>query len=114
MRVCRMRSHLLFYCMLAAAALAPSVVGAADLAQGKKKAAMCAVCHGLDGLSKNPEAPNLAGDNANYLVKQLKAFQSGARQNEQMSIVAASLSDEDVTDLAAWYSSLKVTVELPQ
>ena len=58
------------------------------MAAGKKKARLCAVCHGLDGLSKNPEAPNLAGDDAGYIVKQLKAFQSGARQNEQMSIMA--------------------------
>jgi cytochrome c553 len=72
------------------------------------------VCHGLNGLSKNPDAPNLAGDSANYLVKQLKAFQSGARQDEQMSIMAKSLSDEDVANLAAWYSSLEVTVEMPQ
>ena len=83
-------------------------------AAGKTKAAMCAVCHGLDGLSKNPEAPNIAGDNATYLKKQLHAFKSGERQNPQMSIVASGLSDEDIADLAAWYSSLKVTVEMPQ
>jgi cytochrome c553 len=87
---------------------------AADLATGKKKAAMCAVCHGLNGIAKNPEAPNIAGDNANYLKKQLQAFKNGERQNPQMSIVAGGLSDEDIADLATWYSSLKVTVEMPQ
>lgn len=114
MRVCRMRSNLLFYCMLAAATLAPSAVRAADAAEGKKTAAMCAVCHGINGLSKNPDAPNLAGDNANYLIKQLKAFRAGARQDEQMSIIAQSLSDDDMANLAAWYSSIKVTVEMPE
>ena len=83
------------------------------MAAGKKKAVMCAVCHGLNGLSKNPEAPNLAGDNANYIIKQLKAFQSGARKNEQMSIIVQSLSEDDVANLAAWYSAIKVTVEMP-
>jgi cytochrome c553 len=84
------------------------------VAAGRKKAVACAACHGINGLSKNPEAPNLAGDNANYLIKQLKAFQSGTRQDEQMSIMAKGLSDEDMTDLAAWYSSLEVTVEMPK
>jgi cytochrome c553 len=87
---------------------------AADATAGKAKAAMCAVCHGLNGLAKNPEAPNLAGNNANYLVKQLKAFKSGERKNDQMSIIVESLSDDDMANLAAWYSSLKVTVEMPQ
>ncbi len=87
---------------------------AADALAGKKKAALCAVCHGLDGIAKNPDAPNLAGDNANYIIKQLHAFQSGARQQEQMSVVAKGLSDDDVANVAAWYSGLKVKVEMPQ
>ncbi len=109
-----MPSNQLFYCLLAVAILAPGIVRAADPAVGKKTAAMCAVCHGINGLSKNPDAPNLAGDNANYLIKQLKAFQAGARQDEQMSIIAQSLSEDDIANLAAWYSSIKVTVEMPQ
>ncbi len=112
-----MRLGVVSGCLLAAIALAPATASAADaaaLAAGKKKAMTCAVCHGLDGLSKNPEAPNLAGDDANYLIKQLKAFQNGTRQNEQMSIMVKTLSDTDLTNLAAWYSSLKVTVEMPQ
>jgi cytochrome c553 len=98
-------------------AMLPVPASAADMAAiaaGKKTAATCAVCHGLDGLSRNPEAPNLAGDNADYLIKQLKAFQDGTRQHEQMSIVAKGLSDSDVANVAAWYSSIKVTVEMPQ
>ena len=88
---------------------------AADPGAGRKKAATtCAVCHGVDGLSKNPDAPNLAGNNATYLVKQLKAFKSGARQQDQMSIIAQDLSEDDMANVAAWYSSLKVTVTMPQ
>jgi cytochrome c553 len=88
---------------------------AADPAAGKKVAsATCAVCHGIDGLAKNPEAPHLAGETAAYLVKQLKAFKSGARKHEQMSIIAEGLSDEDMANVAAWYSKIKITVEMPK
>ena len=87
---------------------------AADAAAGKSKAAQCTVCHGLDGLAKNPDAPNLAGDSANYIRKQLGAYRSGERKDPQMSIMAKDLSDDDIADLAAWYSSLKVTVEMPK
>ena len=96
----------------AVALLAPAE--AADPAAGRKKAQMCAVCHGLDGIGKNPEVPNLAGESPFYLTRQLEAFRSGARQHEQMSIIAQGLSEEDIGDLAAWYSSLKVTVEMPE
>jgi cytochrome c553 len=99
--------------VLSAAGLTAGAAAAGDPQLGKTKAAMCAVCHGLDGLAKNPDAPNLAGDNANYLIKQLDAFKSGARQDPQMSIIASGLSDEDIANLAAWYSGLKVTVEMP-
>ncbi|RLP24657.1 cytochrome c [Mesorhizobium sp. YM1C-6-2] len=92
----------------------PAPVAAADAAAGKTKAAKCSVCHGLDGLAKNPDAPNLAGDSANYIRKQLGAYRSGERKDPQMSIMAKGLSDDDIADLAAWYSSLKVTVEMPK
>ena len=101
-----------FFAALLAAALNPAA--AADAAAGKTKAAKCTVCHGLDGLAKNPDAPNLAGDSANYIRKQLGAYRSGERKDPQLSIMAKNLSDEDIADLAAWYSSLKVTVEMPK
>ena len=94
------------------AALNPAA--AADAAAGKAKAGKCRICHGLDGLAKNPDAPNLAGDSANYIRKQLGAYRSGERKDPQMTIMAKDLSDDDIADLAAWYSSLKVTVELPE
>lgn len=85
-----------------------------DARAGRKKAAQCAACHGLDGLSKLPIAPNIAGSPAMYIEKQLKAFRSGERSEENMSVVAKLLSDADIADLAAWYSSLQVEVTLPQ
>ncbi len=74
---------------------------------------MCNVCHGKDGIAQNPEAPNLAGESAIYIEKQLVAFKRGERQHRQMSIIAKQLKDEDIKNLAAWYAAMKVTVELP-
>jgi cytochrome c553 len=88
-------------------------VFAADAAAGRQKAQMCAVCHGLDGLAKVPDAPNLAGESPVYTARQLHAFKNGERKHEQMSIIAQGLSEEDIADLAAWYGGLKVTVEMP-
>ena len=94
-------------CVLPAAA-------AGDAAAGKKKAGVCATCHGMDGLSKLPEAPNLAGQNVIYLVKALGDFKAGARKNEVMAVVTTPLSPEDIADLAAYYSSIQITVKPPQ
>jgi cytochrome c553 len=80
---------------------------AGDIAAGKAKAASCAGCHGADGISANPLWPNLAGQKAPYLVKQLKAFRDGVRQDPMMSAMARPLSDADIENLAAYYSSLK-------
>jgi cytochrome c553 len=77
---------------------------------GRQKAEKCAACHGLDGLSKIAEAPNLAGQNEHYLVEQLGAFKSGARQNEMMSIVIQDLSQTDIEDLAAYYAAIEIRV----
>lgn len=87
----------------------------ADAAAGRAKAQMtCAVCHGLDGIARVPDAPHLAGESAIYLTAQLEAFRSGARQHQQMSIIAQGLSDEDIADLADWYASIRITAEMPE
>lgn len=91
----------------------PATASAADIKAGRQKAMQCSVCHGRDGVAVNPDAPNLAGESAIYIEKQLKAFRSGARQNEQMTIMAKDLSDADIADLAAWYQAMKVSVTLP-
>ncbi|WP_406856807.1 cytochrome c [Alsobacter sp. KACC 23698] len=96
---------------LAAAALAvASQAQAADVKAGRQKALQCQTCHGLDGLSKIPEAPHLAGQVEDYLVKALKDYKSGARKNEMMSVVAPNLSDGDMADLAAYYSAIQIEV----
>jgi cytochrome c553 len=82
-----------------------------DAKAGRAKAeSVCAVCHGLDGLAKIAEAPNLAGQNENYLIAQLTAFKAGDRKNEMMSIVIQNLSDADIENLAAYYSAIEISV----
>jgi cytochrome c553 len=86
---------------------------AGDVKSGRHKALQCQTCHGLDGQSKLPEAPSLAGQNNVYLVKALKDYRSGARKDDTMSIVTRNLKDQDIDDLAAYYSAIPVTVGLP-
>ena len=64
-------------------------------------------------MSRQREAPNLAGQSAVYLVKALKDYRSGARKNDMMSLVAPALKDTDIDDLAAYYSAIEVTVGAP-
>jgi len=80
---------------------------AGDVAAGKAKSVVCAACHGAEGISSNALWPNLAGQHAAYMVKQLKAFKSGARKDPVMSPMAAPLSDQDMENLAAYFASLK-------
>ncbi|MGE0752728.1 MAG: cytochrome c [Variibacter sp.] len=95
-------------------AFCSSVHAAGDIKAGRQKALQCQTCHGLDGLSKLPDAPNIAGSPEPYLVKQLDAFRKGERKNEMMSVVAQPLSDQDIADLAAYYAAIEVTVKVPK
>jgi cytochrome c553 len=102
--------------ILIAAAAAGALAGSAaagDVKAGRQKALQCQTCHGLDGMAKLPEAPNLAGQSEAYLVKALKDFRSGARKNDVMSLVIATLSDADIADLAAYYAAIPVTAGPP-
>ena len=103
----------LIFLLAAIVACSASAQAAGDAAAGKKKAAMCQVCHGLDGIAKLPDAPNLAGQKEIYLVRSLTAYKTGERKNEQMAVVAKVLSDEDIANLAAYYAAIKITVAKP-
>lgn len=106
--------------VVAAAALCellvvPQGVAAQDLAAGRRKAIACQVCHGMDGIAKLPDAPNLAGQPSLYLERALRAYRAGERRNEVMSIAAKSLSDEDIRDLSAYYAGIQIEVKaVPQ
>jgi cytochrome c553 len=96
------------------AAAAAAAADAADAAAGRRKAVQCQACHGLDGLSKLPNAPHLAGQPEPYLVKSLNDYRTGARQHDMMTIAAKELSDQDVADLAAFYAAIEFTVMPPR
>jgi cytochrome c553 len=87
-----------------------SMCSAGDVKAGRAKALMCQACHGMDGLSKVPDAPNIAAQIEPYIVAQLQAYKSGARKNDAMSVVAPSLSDTDIDDLAAYFSAIEINV----
>jgi len=97
-----------FVMLVLAASLAAAHAG--DIRAGAALAEKCQACHGLDGLSKIAEAPNIAGQSEEYLIEQLNAFKTGERHNEMMGIVAPTLSDKDIEDLASYYSAIEITV----
>jgi cytochrome c553 len=88
-----------------ALAAAPAAAPAPDLAKGQASAAVCAACHTVDGSRGSPANPILAGQHPEYLVKQLQEFKSGKRKNAIMAGFAATLSDDDMRNVAAFYAS---------
>ena len=72
---------------------------------GRDKARACQVCHGKGGHSTNPTYPRLAGQHAKYIIKQLKAFKAGTRKDPIMNGMAATLEDQDMQDVAAFFES---------
>ncbi len=87
---------------------------AADLAKGKALSVQCSVCHGKNGIAKDPESSNLAGQSAYYLEKAMVDYQKGLREDRRMSIIAKGLSIEDIKNLAAWYAAFEITVTEPE
>ena len=93
--------------LVAAASVASiNVAIAGDAAAGKARAQTCAGCHGADGIGTQPNFPNLKGQKEEYLKTALKAFKDGSRKNSIMNGMAGTLSDADIDNLAAYFSSL--------
>lgn len=82
--------------------------GALALADTPEKAATCIACHGPNGNSSMPNTPSLAGQNSRYLYLQLRDFKEGRRENPMMTPMAATLSREEMRDLAAYFSEQKL------
>jgi cytochrome c553 len=103
---------------MVALAVLPLTAGATawagDVAAGRRKAIACQTCHGLDGLSKLPEAPHLAGQPERYLVKSLDEYRKGVRQHEMMTLVVKDLTDRDIADLAAYYGAIEISATPPK
>ncbi len=98
-------------CVLVSQASAEGLVDGSAQA-GKAKAITCGACHGPDGNSVNPVWPSIAGQHPTYIVEQLQAFKSGARTEPLMLGQAMMLSDEDMRDLAVYFSELPVATKV--
>ncbi len=83
---------------------------AGDAAAGQSKAAVCGACHGADGNSPAPNFPKLAGQGQRYLLKQMHDIKAGNRQVLEMTGLLTNVSDEDLQDIAAYFSSQKMSV----
>ena len=96
------------YAILAAGLLlaAPAAFADGDVAAGKDKAQTCAACHGLNGISSSDQFPILAGQYKDYLIQALHEYKSGARTNSIMKGMAAGLSEDDIQNLAQYFSGL--------
>jgi cytochrome c553 len=101
-----MKARLLLAAVLVVAS-GTTLAASGDASVGKKKSAPCAVCHGAEGVSASPEFPNLAGQYADYIEAAIKHYQNGKRKNPIMQAQVEKLSQKDVLDLAAYFSSLK-------
>lgn len=95
------------------ALVATPAFAADDGAKPPAKVAICGACHGTDGIAKLGMYPNLAGQYDNYIKQALHAYKSGERQNAIMNAQAAGLSDKDIDELAAWFSSRPAKVYTP-
>src|ERR1700744_3986367 len=103
-------------CLILALGLTFGPAGAdGDVKAGAQKirTLQCQSCHGKDGLSKLPGAPNLAGQAQDYLTAALGAYRSGERKNDIMNTIAQSLKDADIADVTASYAAIQLTVKVP-
>jgi cytochrome c553 len=92
-----------FFC----AALLPALSSAQDVEAGRKKAEVCAACHGPNGNSVIPQNPILAGQTFRYTYLELRDFKEGRRKDPQMSPMAEPLTRTDMLDLAAFFAAQK-------
>lgn len=92
--------------LIAALACSAAAAASGNLEAGKQKSTPCQACHGADGNATDPQYPRLAGQYRDYLEQALKEYKSGKRKNAIMAGFAGSLSDQDVLDVAAYFSSL--------
>ncbi|ALX21000.1 cytochrome [Bordetella pertussis] len=98
-------------CAIAGPAAAADAAPVGNAQNARDKVSMCIGCHGIPGYKASfPElyhVPMIAGQNAKYIEAALNEYRKGARSHPTMDAVAGSLSDQDIADLAAYYSSLK-------
>ena len=96
----------------------PNFLNAGDLLLWKKKAeTVCSACHGMDGVAasggNSPLTPNITAQQKEYLLAKLRDYKSGKINHPQMSLIAQMLSDEDIKNVAEWYSAIEIKITLP-
>jgi len=104
-----------FLITVAMLAIASGATAGGDPVAGKKKAALCIGCHGVDGNSSNPDWPSLAGQGEAYLVKQINDFKAkdgkpAARTDGTMNAMVGNLSDADIANVSAFFASNKAKI----
>jgi cytochrome c553 len=104
-----MKNYLIIICLLIFTSTYSFAVEG-DSAKGKTLSQTCTACHSVDGNSTNPIWPKLAGQHASYIVKQLNDFKKGNRVNGLMAAMVAPLSEQDMIDLGAYFSTQKTTL----
>lgn len=104
--------HFIFSILILFTGTNIAIAATGDVDAGKGKVALCAGCHGANGISASDAYPNLAGQHADYIVKQLKAFKNSSdRSDPVMGPMAAGLSEQDMADIGAYYNSLPRTAD---
>ena len=104
-----MKKTIIILATVLLASFSSSIIAAGDAEAGQTKSATCMGCHGLAGNSAIATFPKLAGQGEVYLLKQLQNFKSGERNNAIMAGVASLLSEQDMMDIAAYYSIQTIT-----
>ncbi len=97
--------HLLQFAIGLSLLVSLPVLAIGDADDGQAKAAVCAACHSVDGNSVVPNWPKIAGQHASYLQRQIALIKGGDRPVPEMAGIVISLSDQDMADLAAYFSS---------
>lgn len=94
---------------------ATSVISAfkGDPLAGKSKATLCITCHGEGNTTQSPATPILSGQYEDYIIHSLKSYQSGERENAIMASTVATLNDEDIQDIAAYYAIMESRIYTP-
>ncbi|AFT66242.1 MAG: cytochrome c553 [Cycloclasticus pugetii] len=105
-----MKLNILLVCFFTAL-VSTNAFAVGDIEAGKASAAVCAACHGQNGISSNPMWPKLAGQHAYYIEKELHDFRSKKRNDPTMAPMVAGLTDVDIENLAAYFASVPSTVE---
>ena len=92
--------------LLLALSCCPVSFATGDIDAGKTRSITCVGCHGVNGIAIAPNFPNLAGQKQLYLINAISSYRDGTRNDPTMKAMVGSLSDEDIANLAAYFSNL--------